>query len=139
MGDPEWARDIVFVTIDGRLENVGRLDQGIAEWTQNLDAVEVMEQCQSAGVPAGVVQNVMDFIERDPQLMRSGFMHTIDSSHPTVGVTYADKLPIQFQVTPCDIYARPRDIGEDNLAVLQDWTDMSEDEIQKAEESGILS
>ena len=101
--------------------------------------VEVMELCQRAGVPAGVVQNVMDFVERDPQLMRSGFMHTIDSSHPTVGTTYADKLPLQFQATPCDIYERPREIGEDNLVVLQDWIDMSEDEIQKAKESGILS
>jgi crotonobetainyl-CoA:carnitine CoA-transferase CaiB-like acyl-CoA transferase len=139
MGDPEWSRDDVFITAAGRLENVERLDQGIAEWTRNRDAVEVMELCQHAGVPAGVVQNVKDFAERDPQLMRSGFMHMIDSSHPTVGTTYADKLPLRFQATPCDIYERPREIGEDNLVVLQDWIDMSEDEIQKAKESGILS
>jgi len=139
MGSPEWAKDSVLDTTAGRVSNVERLDLGIAEWTQSRSAVEVMEKCQTAGVPAGVVQNVMDFVERDPQLMRSGFMHTIDSSHPTVGTTYADKLPLRFQGTPCDIYERPREIGEDNAAVLQDWIRMPEDEIQKAEESGILS
>jgi crotonobetainyl-CoA:carnitine CoA-transferase CaiB-like acyl-CoA transferase len=139
MGDPEWARESAFNSAKSRLENVQRLDRGIAEWTRNHDAVQVMEQCQAAGVPAGVVQNVIDFVERDPQLKGSGFMHTIDSSHPTVGKTYADKLPLRFQATPCDIYKRPREIGEDNQSVLRDWIGMSEEEVHKAEESGILS
>lgn len=139
MGSPEWAKDAIFNAVEGRVANLVRLDQGIAEWTQIQDAVAVMEKCQNAGVPAGVVQNVIDFVERDPQLKRSGFMHAIDSSHPTVGATYADKLPIQFQATPCDVYVRPREIGEDNSAVLEDWIEMPADEIRKAEESGILT
>ncbi|MDK1023929.1 MAG: CoA transferase [Gammaproteobacteria bacterium] len=139
MARPEWAMDSVFDTASSRVENLQRLDQGVAEWTVTQDSTEVMEKCQKAGVPAGIVQNAIDLVERDPQLKRSGFLHAIDSPHPTVGATYADRLPIRFQATPCDVYARSREIGEDNTAILQDWLEMSADEIQKAEESGILT
>ena len=99
----------------------------------------MMENCQAAGVPAGVVQNVHDFVSADPQLSLSGFMHEIDATHPAVGKTWADKLPIHFQGTPCDVYERPRALGEDNQAVLQDWLGLSEDEVQKVEADGILN
>jgi len=139
MANPEWSSNTLLDSARGRVENIESLDTNIAAWTCTQDAVEVMERCQNAGVPAGVVQNVTDFAEHDPQLELSGFMHEIESAHPTVGKTYADKLPIHFHATPCDVYNRSREVGEDNTAVLQDWLEMSEEDIQKATESGVLT
>ncbi len=139
MGHPEWTHDAVFETARGRVDNLARLDDGIAAWTQTQTATWVMEKCQSEGVPAGVVQNVNDFAERDPQLKSRDFMHTIESLHPDVGVTYADRLPLRFQKTPCDVYERTRQVGEDNISVLKDWLEMTDDEIAGAEDSGLLS
>lgn len=134
MGNPEWSVDPDFTSADGRVAAVGRLDEKIAEWTRQLDAVEVMERCQAAGVPAGVVQNGVDMAERDPQLAHSQFLRPIEDEDPAFGQAFADRLPIHFDKTPCDEYRRTRDIGEDNAAVLSDWLGMSEDEVKQAEE-----
>ena len=139
MGDPEWSRDPTLATAAGRLAAERDLAAGISAWTSGLEATEVMERCQAAGVPAGVVQTGIDLVERDPQLARSRFLREIEDPHPTVGATYADRLPIYFERTPCDQYQRPREIGEDNAAVLQDWLGMSEQEVREGEDQGYLT
>ena len=55
------------------------------------------------------------------------------------GATYADRLPIHFKKTPCEIYERVRQVGEDNHEVLKDWLGMPDTEIDQAEEAGFLS
>ena len=138
MQEPEWSRESAFRTASGRVANIDRLDKGVSDWTRLYTAEEIMVRCQNADVPAGVVQNAIDLAERDPQLQLSGFLHKIESPHPQVGSTYADRLPINFQGTPCNVYERVREVGEDNSAVLRDWLDMPVEEVSKAEQDGIL-
>ena len=139
MGDPEWSRDPSLATAAGRLAREGDVEAGIAAWTSGLEATEVMERCQAAGVPAGVVQTGIDLVEHDPQLARSRFLRKIDDPHPTAGTTYADRLPIHFERTPCDRYERTREVGEDNAAVLGDWLEMSEQDVREGEVKGYLT
>ncbi len=139
MGNPEWSSDPAFATAAGRLAAEAELEAHISAWTSALEATEVMERCQAAGVPAGVVQTGVDLVEHDPQLARSGFLRKIDDSHPTAGTTHADRLPIYFERTPCDGYERPREIGEDNAEVLKDWLGMGEEEVRAGEARGILA
>ena len=96
-----------------------------------------MDRCQAAGVPAGVVQTGADLGDVDPQLKRSGFLFPIEDRHPVLGQTYADRLPLHFEDTPCDVYRRTRRVGEDNVAVLADWLGMAEEEVRQGEEKGI--
>ncbi|MBV1906907.1 MAG: CoA transferase [Pseudomonadales bacterium] len=138
MGNPAWADESVFDSASGRVENVTRLDEGVTKYTQTLSPEDIMVACQKVGVPAGVVQNAEDLVERDPQLKQSGFLHTDEGEYGKFGVTYSDKLPFQFEATPCDIYERVHRVGEDNVAVLQDWLDMSEADVKQAEEAGTL-
>jgi crotonobetainyl-CoA:carnitine CoA-transferase CaiB-like acyl-CoA transferase len=138
MGDPDWAKEPKYATATGRVEYLETLDARIAEWTRLLDATDIMIRCQQAGVPAGVVQNAIDLAEHDPQLRHSGFLHKIEPTDPDESPTFADRLPLYFHGTPCDIYERVRKIGEDNVAVLQDWIQMSEEDIRKAEEDGFV-
>ena len=139
MGDPEWSRDPSLATAAGRLAREGDVEAGVAAWTSGLEATEVMERCQAAGVPAGVVQTGIDLVEHDPQLARSRFLRKIDDTHPTVGTTHADRLPIYFERTPCDRYERTREVGEDNAAVLGDWLEMSEQDVREGEVKGYLT
>jgi crotonobetainyl-CoA:carnitine CoA-transferase CaiB-like acyl-CoA transferase len=37
MGDPEWATESRFATLDGRLEHQEALDAGIQAWAESLD------------------------------------------------------------------------------------------------------
>ena len=121
MGNPDWAGDPALDRVAGRKANQRVIDARIGAWVAGKDVYELMKQCQEAGVPAGVVQDAVDLAERDPQLRASGFLREIDDVAPTIGQTWADKLPLEFRGTPCDDYRRVREIGEDNDAVVRDW------------------
>lgn len=138
MGNPRWAEDPDFASADDRVAAVARLDEKIGEWTHRLEAVEVMQRCQAAGVPAGVVQNGIDLGERDPQFAESNFLRPIEDVDPEFGQAYADRLPIYFDKTPCEEYRRTQPVGGDNAAVLGDWLGMSVDEVTRAEEAEYL-
>ncbi|HIG41816.1 MAG: CoA transferase [bacterium] len=138
MGNPDWANATEFSSAKSRVKSVEKLDQQLAQWTQSLTAEDIMNRCQKAGVPAGVVQNAIDLAEHDPQLKDSGFLQQMDPL-PGFGMTYADRLPIHFQKTPCEVYERVRQVGEDNREVLKDWLGMQDAEIDKAEAGGLLS
>lgn len=121
MANPHWAGDPALDKVAGRKDNKAKIEAGLRAWLEDKDVYSVMQQCQAAGVPAGVVQDARDLASRDPQLQMAGFLHRIDEIAPNIGETYADKLPLRFQHTPCDVYHRVHDIGEDNEAVLDDW------------------
>ncbi|MCY3839231.1 MAG: CoA transferase [Gammaproteobacteria bacterium] len=135
MGDPAWTRDPILATAQGRAD-FADLDVHVGAWTRTLTATEAMERCQAAGVPAGVVQTGADLGDADPQLKRSRFLFPVEDQHPVLGQTYADRLPLHFAGTPCDVYRRTRRLGEDNVAVLADWLGMTEAEVKRGEERG---
>ena len=138
MGDPDWAARDAYDTVQGRLADAQTIDKKISQWTATQDGYELMEKCQAAGVPAGVVQNGRDLVERDPQLKARQFATPIDDLHPVIGQTWADRLPLQFEDMPCESYQRVRLLGEDNSAILHDWLGMDEDTVAKHEREGVL-
>ena len=88
--------------------------------------------------PAGAVQDGIDLAERDPQLRHTGFLQRIDEVDPMIGQTFADRLPLHFEKTPCNTYRRVRRVGEDNVAVLNDWLGMPEAVVKRGESDGVL-
>ncbi len=139
MGAPDWCREEAFCSPEARCENAEELDRHMNAWTRDQDANELMYTLQSAGVPAGIVQTGIDLAESDPQLQAHEFIRFMDEPHPRLGETFADRLPIYFEKTPCEIYERSRLLGEDNVSVLADWLGMSEDDVRAGEEAGFLT
>ena len=138
MGDPEWAHAPAFASAGGRVAAAALLDQHLADWTRTQRAEAVMARCQAASVPAGAVQDGIDLAERDPQLRHTGFLQCIDEVDPIIGQTFADRLPLHFEKTPCNTYRRVRRVGEDNVAVLNDWLGMPEALVKRGENDGVL-
>ncbi|MBF66641.1 MAG: hypothetical protein CMQ29_02970 [Gammaproteobacteria bacterium] len=138
MGKPAWASDERFSTAAGRAAAAQELDEHVATWTCTVSATEAMQTCQAAGVPAGVVQTSEDLVDHDVQNRHTGFLHEIAEEHPVLGRTFADKLPIRFDKTPCDAYERSHMLGEDNAAVLNEWLGISADETSQLEGDGLL-
>ena len=138
MESPAWAIQPEYDTAAGRVAGRRDIDQQIAEWTRQRDAYELMDLCQQAGVPAGVVQDGVDLAERDPQLQASGFLQRLDDVSEQLGQTWVDHLPIHFQRTPCEDYQRTRELGEDNASVLADWLEMDAGSIAAAADKGLL-
>jgi benzylsuccinate CoA-transferase BbsF subunit len=138
LGDPEWARDSRFATAEGRVEHVEELDAHVSEWTRALDAYEVQERLQAAGVPAGVVQTGADLVHRDPQLAAREYFTVTEDAGAYPAPTPVDRLPLRFSKTPVERYFAPRAVGADNAAVLGEWLDMAEDAVHAEEAGGTL-
>ena len=141
MGNPVWADDDRYRNAAGRYAASAQIDAELSRWTATLEAEDVMQRCQSAGVPAGVVQTGADLVANDPQLKLADFAVTLDPDDPNphIGQTYADRLPFRFERTPCNDYFRTRDVGEDNANVMTDWLGWDDEDVQRAEADGRLT
>jgi crotonobetainyl-CoA:carnitine CoA-transferase CaiB-like acyl-CoA transferase len=138
MGRPSWAANPAWATLAGRVADADALDAALATWTQQEDARELMQRCQAAGVPAGLVQDGVDLAEHDPQLRHLGFLTPIEETGAPVGQTWADRLPLRFEATPCEEYHRVRLLGEDNASVLADWLGLDATATETIAARGIL-
>lgn len=101
------------------------LDSEIASWTRTQQAEELMEQLQSAGVPAGVVQTPED-LRNDPQLEHRAHFWMLD--HPTMGHRAYDGPSFRLSETPAELTKAAPLLGEDNELVYKDIVGMSDDE-----------
>lgn len=77
MGDPEWARDPAFDTLEGRLARRAEIDASLEEFTSGLDPRDAMETLQAGGVPAGIIAHPGHFLA-DPQLTFRGYPKLVD-------------------------------------------------------------
>jgi len=101
------------------------LDSEIASWTRTQQAEELMEQLQSAGVPAGVVQTPED-LRSDPQLDHRGHFWMLD--HPTMGHRAYDGPSFRLSETPADLTKAAPLLGADNEFVYKEIVGMSDEE-----------
>ena len=101
------------------------LDTAIAEWARSLQAEELMQQLQEAGVPAGVVQTPED-LRNDPQLEHRGHYWMLD--HPTMGHRAYDGPSFRLSETPGELTKAAPLLGEDNEHVYKDIVGMSDEE-----------
>ena len=138
LGDPAWARNAEFDSAGGRWQRRAELDAQLTSWTARQDAYDLMQRCQQAGVPAGVVQTGEDLTQRDPQLQHTNFLFQYDDPHPTFGPINGDRLPLRFSQTDASQYRRPQIFGESNTTILSDWLSMSAEQVQSAAAEGIV-
>lgn len=115
-GRPEWARDPRFATAKGRLEHADAVEAAVGSWTRSLDAYDVQERLQGAGVAAGVAQTTEDQYLRDPQLAARGFFEEVD--HKLRGTVVANGIPLGLTGTPGRTPHAGSAVGEDNDAVF---------------------
>jgi crotonobetainyl-CoA:carnitine CoA-transferase CaiB-like acyl-CoA transferase len=77
MGDPDWASPAAYGDAAGRRAAEREIDAGIAAWTRERVAVDVMNELQARGVPAGVVAHP-EFQLNDPHLAARGYYRVLD-------------------------------------------------------------
>ncbi|MDE2987294.1 MAG: CoA transferase [Chloroflexota bacterium] len=134
----DLLNDNALATVDGRAARRSEIDGRISQWTAAQDRYELMQRCQQAGVPAGVVQTGDDLINRDPQLAQANMHFAYDDPHPDLGPLKADRLALRFEKTPATVYNRSEVYGESNLSVAADWLGMSADEVARLEAEGVV-
>jgi crotonobetainyl-CoA:carnitine CoA-transferase CaiB-like acyl-CoA transferase len=120
MDTPPWTADPRFATLAGRVEHADELDALVEAWTSGRERYQVMELLQHAGVPAGVVQDAADRLERDPQLAARGHFTMLGNAE--VDELPLEGVPFRMSATPPHTGGRlrrgPPCLGEDTAAVL---------------------
>lgn len=127
MGNPPWAEDERFATIEMRRRHAAELDERIEGWTATQYGDWLMEALLKAGVAAGEVRDAREAIE-DEHLRRRGFWAYLD--HPEVGVTLYNRAPIVFSRTPVEMKSAAPSIGQHTREVLGGMLGYSYGEIE---------
>ena len=84
MGEPAWAMETRFATIQGRWQHRHDLDAHLGQWTATHDAQALMHLLQAHGVPAGTVHTARDLA--DPHLRERAYLEVFTNANaPSVG------------------------------------------------------
>jgi crotonobetainyl-CoA:carnitine CoA-transferase CaiB-like acyl-CoA transferase len=104
-------------------------------WCRQHEAHPLMEQLQAAGIATGVVQDIEDLIERDPQI--SARRALVNLEHPLLGAFGHVRTPISFSATSTSPYRAPS-IGEHSIAIATDLCGLSASRIEELERLGVF-
>ena len=137
LGHPEAASDPRFAGQPARKANEGALDALVSSWTAGQVAETVMETLQAAAVPAGVVQNAQDMLDRDEHMRAREYYVYLD--HPETGRSAYDGFPMRLSETPGHHRAPAPLLGEHTMDVCERVLGLSMDEIADLLAEGILS
>ncbi len=121
---------------DARLAAREAISAWIESQTRGRDAFELMAALQARGVPAGVVQNSQDLIDRDPQLKHRGHWQYLE--HPEMGTTLYNNVPFQLSRTPGQLSRPAPLLGQHTEEVCIDLLGFSRDEFKKFEDEGVF-
>jgi crotonobetainyl-CoA:carnitine CoA-transferase CaiB-like acyl-CoA transferase len=139
-GEPEWAHDLRFATLELRLGAQDALDAAIGGWTNGRDRYELMDALQARGVPAGVCQTAEDRVETDPQLRELAWLTELPGTR--IGTWPVADFSVRMSETPADIggpVGRAAPIyGEDNEYVYGELLGYSTADIARLAEDGVI-
>lgn len=135
-GRPEWGdAGAPFSTVAARLCERATLDAAIAAWTGTRGHLDLMEQLQSLGVPAGAVLSGPELLA-DPQLAaRGGFL---PQDRPGLGVKHYPAQPYRFRFAPPPPDRRAPLLGEHTADVLRDRLGLAEAELAELERADVI-
>jgi crotonobetainyl-CoA:carnitine CoA-transferase CaiB-like acyl-CoA transferase len=140
VGRPGWLDEPAYAGVEARMARHDELDAGIEEWTRTLDPYEAMGRLQQAGVAAGVCQTAGDRCDNDPQLRHLSWLTELTGTE--IGRWPLAEIPIRMDQSPPYLGGRSDRAaplyGEDNVALLTELLGMSEDDVAKLAEDGVL-
>jgi crotonobetainyl-CoA:carnitine CoA-transferase CaiB-like acyl-CoA transferase len=134
---PDLAADPTLATAEGRRAEQDRIEVAIRHWTSTVRPDLAMVTLQAAGIPAGVARLPMD-LPGDPHLMKVGHWQSVDrpfmGPHLLPSVAYREdnaELPYAIErLAPT--------LGQHNDEVLRDVLGLSDGEIAKLRDDGVI-
>lgn len=124
-----------FAMMADRLERRGEVERIVGAWTASRDAETVASTLLDAGIPAAIVANSRDLIERDRHLAERGYWQRVE--HPELGRSLYASPPYHVDGERVEL-SRPPLLGEHTRPVLRDLLGMKDDEIDRLEAAGVF-
>ncbi len=135
MGNPPWAEDAKFSSMESRLRNQDELDRNVEAWTSQLTHYQVMEDLQKRGVAAVPVFTSQE-LYLDPHVKERELYQEV--VHSMMGRLAVLSPPWKFSRTPATVRQPSPLIGEHNSYVYGDLLGMPPEEIKRLEEDKII-
>lgn len=123
LGAPELSRELRWRSGAVRYSEHDALDVEIARSTAIRQGEELMLALQARGVPAGVVRDAADLIERDPQLAHRHHWQRLE--HPEMGLSLYNGLPFSFANAVIGLRSRAPMLGEHTVEVAESLLGLS--------------
>jgi crotonobetainyl-CoA:carnitine CoA-transferase CaiB-like acyl-CoA transferase len=136
IGDAELGADERLRHALGRREHVDHVDRRIGAWAAARPAAGVEAALQSAGVPAGLVQDARDLAESDPQLRAREWLTAVQ--HTSLGMQQIDRFPAQFGLSTLEPYRASPTLNEHTFKIYTELLGLPEDEIAAALADGLF-
>ncbi len=136
LGHPETAADPRFATFAARKQNEDELESLIGSWTKDQKAEAACAALQAAGVPAGVVQNSQDLLDRDEHMQSRGYYQYVE--HPEAGREAHDGPAFVLSETPGYIAGPAPLMGEHTMDVCERIIGLNMDEVADLLAEGVL-
>ena len=128
IGNPAWALEPEFATMNARKANEERLNALISEWTAEKNYIEAMNLLQAEGVAATPSFKAEDLFS-DPHVLARGQVQEVD--HPVLGRRKTITSPYLMSETPPRIRGTAPFLGADNHYVLCELLGLSEEEVKR--------
>jgi crotonobetainyl-CoA:carnitine CoA-transferase CaiB-like acyl-CoA transferase len=135
MGRNDLKEDERYDSSEKRVDHADEIDVMVGSWAIQYQAGEVVEKCQAAGIPAGVVLELSDIADH-PHAADREMLVNIDN--PLVGSMKMIGCPLKLSKTPGTIKWPTVRLGEHNREVLCGLLGYSEERIGELEEKGII-
>ncbi len=133
LGNPGWARDDRFATVQGRMDAHDELDRLIESWTSRLPKKEVQRCLKEAGVPAERMRRINEVLEGPDGAQ---VFHPWDD--PQGGSTLTTGVPFSFSSSLLSRLRPAPVLGEHTRDALNDWLGLTEVEVRELEDQGGL-
>jgi len=124
---PETAVDPRFATFAARKANEDALEDTVTELVRERRAEDVMALLQARHIPAGVVQNAQDILDKDEHMRARQYYWYLD--HPETGRSAYDGPPMRLSATPGELRAPAPLLGEHTMDVCERIIGLDADEI----------
>lgn len=134
MGQPQFAEDPRFKTLEARWENRVVLDGILEAWTLQRSKHDVMRVLGDAGVPCGAVQDTGEVLD-DPHLKARDMI--VDLEYPGRGTYKTVGCPLKLSASPVEV-RRPPTLGEHSEPLLQSLCGVDADTARQLRAKGVI-
>jgi crotonobetainyl-CoA:carnitine CoA-transferase CaiB-like acyl-CoA transferase len=128
----DWVR---LCEIAGIAAGATDAEARLKAWTQAHDDHQLMQMLQQHGIAAGVVQDIEDVMEHDPQLRARGALVKLD--HRLLGAFDHVRTPITFSRSRIQPYRAPA-LGEHNRQIAGELARLSIARIDEFDATGVF-
>lgn len=135
MGRPELGEDPRYVSHIARGENQRELDEIIGQWTRQHSSAEVLDLCESSGVPAGNMYRAPEMLD-DPQFQAREALVKVD--HPEHENFVMQNVAPKLSETPGEIHWVGPELGAHNEQVYGELLGLDSAALADLESRGII-